>query len=697
MQRYALLLVFLLTVINFCLIERDAKASGGPENLLLVVNADDSTSLLLANHYVSLRNIPASNVVYLRGLPDSQQVALETFQQKIILPILKKINEQGINDHIDYIVYSSGFPTVVKIGPHVKAFNEMLIANGQAPLSSKLFKPMASITSATYFFSQVMRNDPTYISLTANRYMSGSTNVLLRSPFVGDEQIEFDLAINLYADGNYGQAIKGLLSLAKANPRQVAVQYWLARCYSMNSDPVQAVSWMTRALQSGWCYAGYTRSDPAFESLRENALFQGLLKRMPDQEFDFLPTRGFRSNLYWGRNGFPNSPGQGERYVLSTMLSVTHGLGMTESESLKYLTASVAADYSQPQGVFYFSRTSNVRTTTRMASFQPAIEELEKLGFQGEVVETVMPMHKDNVLGATLGVGKLNWGLSRSKIIPGAIVENLTSFGGIFGKRNSQTNASHFLKYGASGSSGTVVEPYALQAKFPHPRIHVHYARGCCLAEAFYQSVEGPFQLLVLGDALCRPFETPPVLTVAGDFSRPLSGEVDYSVTAKDSPLPVDSVQIYLDGRLFNQTREFGSMTLDTTQISDGFHELRMVAIGRGPLQSCSTRLFDIEVDNLGQSVSLTCNRKDVPEDGRLSVSVESVGADSLSIYINTRRLGKKDGERAVFKIDAAQLGRGNVKIQAVAAINGSQVRSRPLELLVTEGARKTVAPSKLP
>ena len=45
--------------------------------------------------------------------------------------------------------------------------------------------------------------------------------------------------------------------------------------------------------------------------------------------------------------------------------------------------------------------------------------------------------------------------------------------------------------------------------------IHVHYARGCSLAEAFYQSVCGPYQLLIVGDPLCRPWANIPQVSVA--------------------------------------------------------------------------------------------------------------------------------------------------------------------------------------
>ena len=51
-----------------------------------------------------------------------------------------------------------------------------------------------------------------------------------------------------------------------------------------------------------------------------------------------------------------------------------------------------------------------------------------------------------------------------------------------------------------------MAEPLNFWQKFPVPAMHVHYAAGCSLAEAFYQSLAGPWQTLVVGDPLARPY-----------------------------------------------------------------------------------------------------------------------------------------------------------------------------------------------
>jgi hypothetical protein len=104
-----------------------------------------------------------------------------------------------------------------------------------------------------------------------------------------------------------------------------------------------------------------------------------------------------------------------------------------------------------------------------------------------------------------VGAAGFSWQSSGSRLLPGAIAESLTSYGGHF-NTHKQTKLTEFLRHGAAGASGAVAEPFSLQAKFPVPLLHVHYADGCSLAEAFYQSVEAPYQLLIVGDPLARPY-----------------------------------------------------------------------------------------------------------------------------------------------------------------------------------------------
>ena len=286
----------------------------------------------------------------------------------------------------------------------------------------------------------------------------------------------------------------------------------------------------------------------------------------------------------------------GNRYLLAVMLGVTAGRGNSVPEIIRGLEASAAADGTKPPGTIYFVTNDDVRTKTRSPAFPPIVEALEALGVKAEVVAGVLPSAKRDVAGLMTGAADFDWPASKSTIVPGAICENLTSYGGIFTPSVGQTPLSVFIRAGAAGSSGAVIEPYALQAKFPHPAIQLHYARGATLAEAFYQSVQSPYQLVVVGDPLCRPWATIPEVHVvtAGDgqglaTNATLSGSIELlpraTVASQKSPRDgsastgaVDHFTLFVDGVQLAQCRPGDRLPLDTAQLADGHHELRVVS-----------------------------------------------------------------------------------------------------------------------
>ena len=80
--------------------------------------------------------------------------------------------------------------------------------------------------------------------------------------------------------------------------------------------------------------------------------------------------------------------------------------------------------------------------------------------------------------------------------------------------------------------------------------IQVHYARGCTLAEAFYQSVYGPYQLLIVGDPLCRPWADIPQVSVAGvEAGATVRGRLtlEPSVTSAGKAT-ADRFELFVDG-----------------------------------------------------------------------------------------------------------------------------------------------------
>ncbi|MDY0057978.1 MAG: TIGR03790 family protein, partial [Methyloversatilis sp.] len=71
----------------------------------------------------------------------------------------------------------------------------------------------------------------------------------------------------------------------------------------------------------------------------------------------------------------------------------------------------------------------------------------------------------------------------------------------------TQMSALEWLRAGATGSYGTVVEPCNHLGKFPHPGILMtFYAEGETLIEAYWKSVAWPGEGVFVGEPLARPF-----------------------------------------------------------------------------------------------------------------------------------------------------------------------------------------------
>jgi uncharacterized protein (TIGR03790 family) len=88
----------------------------------------------------------------------------------------------------------------------------------------------------------------------------------------------------------------------------------------------------------------------------------------------------------------------------------------------------------------------------------------------------------------------------------GAWSDALTSAGGIAGA--GQTTVWEHLARGATGSYGTIEEPYAVVGKFADPiALRASYVSGDTLVEAVYKSVRYPYQGLTVGEPLASPWQ----------------------------------------------------------------------------------------------------------------------------------------------------------------------------------------------
>ncbi len=569
------LLVTIGVVLGVCCGEPPALAGGGPENVFLVVNSRSWASQTVANHFIALRKIPPGNVLYLDWSGSNDVISVDAFRKDILNPILAAVDARGLTRQIDYIIYSSDFPSRINY-------------SGDLPRTEKF--SFASINGMTFLAPLVIKKDTSYKTLATNHYMG---------------------------------------------------------------------------------------------------------QRHPD--FGRGTAYGFRSSYGWDARGAHDDDGR--HHYLSSMLAVTSGRGNSVPEAIAYLRRSATADGRRPKGTIYFVKNGDIRSTTRERSrhtkepgFEIAVAALKKLGVAAEIVngtvKSPLPVGKTDVCGAMIGARRFNWSTSRSTISPGAICEHFTSFGGDMRVTASQTPLSELLRYGAAGASGTVVEPFATQEKFPVPLLHVYYAQGCTLAEAFYQSVLGPYQLLIVGDPLCRPWARIPQVSVAGvKPGATIKGTIRLVPSASIAESKINHFELFVDGQLTSAIKPDGSIELDTTTLADGYHELRVVAVEARPIESQGRMILPVVVSNRGRTATLRASaRRTVRWGDSLILTVAAPGAAGCEVYHNSRLLGVLDGAGGRLRVNPQDLGQGPISLRAVATYRGNptrRVQSQPVRLTV--------------
>jgi hypothetical protein len=248
---------------------------------------------------------------------------------------------------------------------------------------------------------------------------------------------------------------------------------------------------------------------------------------------------------------------------------------------------------------------------------------------------------------------------------------------------SGQTKLTSLIRAGAAGSSGTVTEPYAIQAKFPHPMIHPFYADGATLAEAFYLSVTGPYQLLIVGDPLCQPFAKAPRFEVQG--LQPLDVVVgsmnltlETSAKSEQNSQPV-LLQVLLDGKMVIENRFVPKLNINPGDLSEGFHEIAFIAIDDSLLQrQFEVRLpfyFQMEPSEFLFDVQTDVQRTETP---KLRVELGYAQADSLELRCYGEVLGKVAGSKGIIEISTSSLGVGQLPLQPIAIVSGKEISGTP-------------------
>ncbi len=693
------------------------RAGLSSSDVVVVVNSASLNSRTLANHFVSLRQIPSINVVVLNDIPDAEVINVEQFREKILRPLLAELQRRKLLGHIQCIAYSADFPTAIDISDDLKGVKDR----------HAIYTPVGSINALTYLYALVLAKDPSYISLQANSYARRELSNYFTNPGGAATEAQWEQIQADIAGGQHGVAADQLKKLLESQPHQFPVAYLAASEAAQAGDHPEAIRLLREAVAKGWNAGRYLQNDKRFAAVRDEADFQVLELLLDEGIKEWQPAQAFDARVTWTPNGVAvMAPQFGSRYLLSTVLGVTRNAGTTLAEAVAALKRSAPADYTHPQGGFYFSLTGDVRTTTRQWGYVSAVDDLQQLGFTAEVVPAVLPKGKTDILGIQFGTANYSWASSGCELLPGALADNLTSMGGVMKGGGGQTTLSEMVRAGAAGSSGTVTEPYALQEKFPHAQMYVAYARGASLAEAFYSYVTGPYQLLIVGDPLCQPFSHAPQPHIDRSLHQlsadePLHLEVESAgvsygdwlelaqpVAQRTEPLVPAAVRLLLDGVNPQVAPMQSRINIALKGVPAGYHEIVLQFVAEGPLSPRSSAVVPLWIgaadslhmelagaEPLGASVEPQgATRFSVPiaatqqvslQAGSVSVKIQAAelpGVERVSLWHDSEQLEVVDGSQGEFAVGLERVGMGPVRLQARAELGSGQVvHSQPLWL----------------
>jgi uncharacterized protein (TIGR03790 family) len=566
----------------------NARAGGGGENMLLVVNPNDPASLQIANAYAALRDIPASNMLYI--VPpadyhyDGQPISQAEVNSYYLTPIANAIASRGLTKQIDYI---------------------------------------GTIGQATCYSISAQFNTP---STTAN-------------------SLNYALSLLTPLTNGSGLDLQGAT-------------------YVSPTGPTSSLYQVTNSLPVGSNFA-----------IHHSASYSVA-----------FPAAGISVNT---------------NYYMSGTIGYTGTNGNTAGEVIASLQNAAAADGTHPGGAVYYENNSDIRATMRSGQWTSTASQLAARSVSGQLENNTpgaTPLNRNNVVGAICGAPTMT--LNNGSIyLPGSWADDVTSYGCYF-LDSSQTKATKFIASGAAGTTGAVVEPYAIPARFTNTSIHTFIADGSTLGEAFAKSVAAPDVQMPLGDMLAQPNADVPVVAITaapgkyGAARGVISLSATAGLTAPRIATGICKFELVVDGSIgatVLPSGTGGTFSLDTTSLSDGVHEVRAVAINNAQAASEGYASMPIVVNNHGRSISFTGGNV------TLGVSPSTIGlataaGDGAVSQIELTCLGRVVAQAASspgsLSINSSALAPGDNVITPVAVFSdGSQVAGGAFTVHVESGA----------
>ncbi len=256
------------------------------------------------------------------------------------------------------------------------------------------------------------------------------------------------------------------------------------------------------------------------------------------------------ANLYAGSEGIFRSTPPFAAPSNSWLVMMITASNLAQAKQI--VNNGVSGDGTFPTQKVFLAKTTDGDRNVRYSAFDNAVFDARLRGDY-----SVQRTNSDAAfnLGTMLGyqTGAYDYSIVPASFVPGAMADNLTSYGGTLFEFNSyQAYLWKVLLAGAAASYGTVVEPCAYLEKFPSPQNYFYQARGFSIAECYYQSLTNPYQGILVGEPLAAPFALP----CSGAWSFPpgdalLSGTTNLTLNFNSCSTgrPVQQVDLFVDGQ----------------------------------------------------------------------------------------------------------------------------------------------------
>lgn len=389
-----------------------------------------------------------------------------------------------------------------------------------------------------------------------------------------------------------------------------------------------------------------------------------------------------QTNYFFGQPAV----GNGRRTFIAAHLGYTGNRGNTLQEVLDTITRGVASDFSNPSASIELARTSDInRSGPRHDLYPEIVDTINAEGGNAVTYNANLPGGGVQIAGVMTGLATPDIDGGDFTIAPGAYCDHLTSFAGDF-STSSQTKMSRWIAKGATLTSGAVQEPCNYPSKFPSARLFLHATRGLTLGEAYLRSAGAvPFQIMLMGDPLARPWGTAPEVTIpdlpAGHIGRMLTFTPQVSTTRPGAA--IDHVEVYIEGVHRGSYAPGQTVTLNTTHFGSGFRELRVVAIDDSEQQIPGEWIGLVELANNNASASLSVDSLSGTLTDTFEFSLDAPGSiRELRLLHHGRVVASAASSPATITLHGHILGAGPATIVAEAELtNGDTARSAPLTL----------------